>query len=138
MSSIPSIYAPMLKSYLKNQTNQKINSTQKGDNDCSMSRGDWYRTNKIKKKKNKKPRLIKTREKKSSIEKSHNWKQIFPIGSGSCCTDHPATLLPSSHACFASPLPPHSNKYNREGAPDTMLLGIENGENNQVTAQLLS
>lgn len=65
MSSIPSIYAPMLKSYLKNQTNQKINSTQKGDNDCSMSRGDWYRTNKIKKKKKtKKPRLIKTREKK--------------------------------------------------------------------------
>lgn len=44
----------MLKSYLKNQTNQKINSTQKGDNDCSMSRGDWYRTNKIKKKKKQK------------------------------------------------------------------------------------
>lgn len=43
----------MLKSYLKNQTNQKINSTQKGDNDCSMSRGDRYRTNKIKKKPNK-------------------------------------------------------------------------------------
>lgn len=138
MSSIPSIYAPMLKSYLKNQTNQKINSTQKGDNDCSMSRGDRYRTNKIKKKTKQTPRLTKTREKKSSIEKSHNWKQIFPRGAGSCCTDRPVTLPLSSHERFAPPLPPHSNSYNEEGAPDTMLLGIENGANNQATAQLLS
>lgn len=50
MSSIPSLYAPMLKSYFKNQTTQKnkINFTQKGDNDCRMSRGDLYGTNKIK------------------------------------------------------------------------------------------
>lgn len=50
MSSIPSIYAPMLKSYLKkpNKPKNKINSTQKGDNDCRMSRGDLYGTNKIK------------------------------------------------------------------------------------------
>lgn len=31
----------MLKSYLKKKQN-KIKSTQKGDNDCRMSRGDWY------------------------------------------------------------------------------------------------
>lgn len=50
MSSIPSLYAPMLKNYFKNQTTQKkkTNSTEKGDNDCRMSRGDLHGTNKIK------------------------------------------------------------------------------------------
>lgn len=39
-SSIPSKYASMSKSYFKKQN--KIKSTQKGDNDCRMSRGDGY------------------------------------------------------------------------------------------------
>lgn len=40
-SSIPSKYASMLKS-LKNKKQKTKKSTQKGDNDCRMSRGDWY------------------------------------------------------------------------------------------------
>lgn len=41
-SSIPSKYASMLKSYFLKTKQNKIKSTQKGDNDCRMSRGDWY------------------------------------------------------------------------------------------------
>lgn len=32
----------MLKSYFLKTKQNKIKSTQKGDNDCRMSRGDWY------------------------------------------------------------------------------------------------
>lgn len=75
----------------------------------------------------------------SSIEKSHNWKQtISKGGGGHRHRADPVTLPPSSHACLASPLLPHSNKHNGERALDTMLPVIENGENNQAPVQLLS
>lgn len=86
----------------------------------------------------KKTRLTKTGEKNVIYREIPQLEADDFKEGGNCHRTDPATLPPSSHACLASPLLPHSNKHNGEGALDTMLPVIENSENNQAPVQLLS
>lgn len=86
----------------------------------------------------KKTRLTKTGEKNVIYREIPQLEADDFKEGGNCHRTDPATLPPSFHACLASPLLPHSNKHNGEGALDTMLPVIENRENNQGPVQLLS
>lgn len=125
MSSIPSIYAPMLKSYLKNQTNQKnkINSTQKGDNDCRMSRGDFYGTTKIKEN-----QAYKKRGKKVIYREIPQLEvDGFKEGVGAVIQKLPQLFLPPPTCALPHLfLPIATNTMGKE--LDTMLPVIENRE----------